>query len=116
MVYKVVRAAEVSAGHGPHPAGSPYDKRISDALGLSLFEVYQVELPAGAETVQHDHLDDGNEDMYAVIRGSGWAVVDGKEVPVQPGQYVSVSVESRRFMRAGNEGMIFIAVCAGVRT
>jgi hypothetical protein len=52
---------------GPHPAASPYDKGVGAALGVHAFGVYQVELPPGAETVQHDHLGDGAEDVYPAL-------------------------------------------------
>ncbi|GGF56146.1 hypothetical protein GCM10011519_32610 [Marmoricola endophyticus] len=112
MTYHLVDATDIDAGPGPHPAASPYDKRVSEALRLENFEVYQVELPPGAETVRHDHADDRVEDMYAVVRGSGWVVVGGEEVAVGPGQFVAVSLESARFVRAGEEGLTLIAVCA----
>ncbi len=72
----------------------------------------QVELPPAAETVRHDHADDGAEDVYAVLHGTGVVVVDGQEVPVRPGQFIAVTPESTRHVRAGDSGLIFIAVCA----
>ncbi|GGF37206.1 cupin [Williamsia phyllosphaerae] len=113
MSHVIVDAAAVPVGNGPHPAASPYDKRISESLGLTTFEVYQIELPPGAETVRHNHLDDRSEDMYAILTGGGWVVVDGESAPVAPGQFVSVSIESERFLRAGDDGLTFIAVCSG---
>jgi hypothetical protein len=62
-------AATIEAAPGPHPAASPYDKGIGQALGVEAFGLYQIELPPGAETVAHDHAADGAEDAYAVIRG-----------------------------------------------
>jgi mannose-6-phosphate isomerase-like protein (cupin superfamily) len=112
MTYTIVDAATVPAGHGPHPAASPYDKRISDTLGVTAFEVYQVELPSGAETVPHNHIDDRNDDVYAIIAGDGWVIVDDEPIPVYPGQFVSVDLDSTRFVRAGASGMTLIAVCA----
>ena len=112
MTHAIVDAAALAAGPGPHPAASPYDKGVGAALGLRAFGAYQVELPAGAETVSHDHRDDGAEDMYAVIRGSGVVVVDGAEVAVRAGHFVAVSPQSVRCVRAGSEGLVFIAVCA----
>lgn len=112
MSYRRVDAATVEAGPGPHPAASAYDKRVGEELGLRAFEVYQVELPPGAETVRHDHLDDGVEDMYAVVAGSGWVVVDGEEVAVGPGHFVAVTVESQRLVRDGDRGLTLVAVCA----
>lgn len=74
--------------------------------------MYQVELPAGGETVLHDHVEDGAEDAYAFIGGSGWVIVDGEEVPVASGDFVAVTVESARHVRAGHDGLVLIAVCS----
>lgn len=115
MSYTIVHAASVNAEPGPHPAASPYDKRISDQLGVSAFEVYQVELPANAETVLHSHTHDQVEDTYAFLRGSGWLVVDDERVPVRPGQFAAVGIDSQRQVRAGPDGLVLIAICAPLR-
>lgn len=115
VTYQIVDPSSITAGPGPHPAASPFDKRISEHLGVSAFEVYQVELPPDAETVRHDHLDDGVEDVYAILRGYGWVIVDDEPVPVEPGQFIAVTVESARQVRAGETGLKFIALCAAPR-
>src|SRR5699024_8353119 len=43
MAYKIVDPAAVAAAPGPHPAASPFDKPVSEALGINAFEVYTVE-------------------------------------------------------------------------
>ena len=111
MGYRVVAATDISAEPGPHPAASAYDKGIGAALGVQRFGIYQVELPPGAETVAHDHTEDGAEDVYAFLRGSGVVIVDGTEVPVQPGMFIAVDRDSTRQVRAGPNGLVFIAVC-----
>ncbi|WP_026821195.1 cupin [Arthrobacter castelli] len=111
MAYKIVDPATVATGPGLHPAASPFDKRVSEALGISAFEVYKVELPPEAETVRHDHLDDGVEDLYFIVSGDGWAFVDDEPVPLQPGLFVGVTVESARQLRAGSGGLSFVAIC-----
>lgn len=115
VAFQLVDPASLMAGPGPHPAASPFDKRVSEALGISAFEVYRVDLPPGAETVRHDHRDDQVEDVYAFLRGTGWVVVDGEQVPVKPGQFVAVTVESSRQVWAGEDGLDFIALCAAPR-
>ena len=60
----------------------------------------------------HDHRDDQVEDVYIIIEGAGWVVVDDEEVPVRVGHVVSVSISSSRQVRAGREGVTLIAVCA----
>jgi uncharacterized cupin superfamily protein len=111
MGYRVVDAADLAAAPGPHPAASAYDRDVGAALGVGRFGIYQVELPPGAETVAHDHAADGAEDVYAVLRGSGVVLVDGAEVPVGPGMFIAVDKDSNRFVRAGPEGLVYIAVC-----
>ena len=115
MSYRLVDPRDIAAGPGPHPAASPYDKRISEQLGVTAFEVYQVELPPGAATVLHDHVDDQVEDTYVVISGSGWGIVDDDQFPVRAGQFVAVSIESSRQVRAGDDGLVLIALCAPAR-
>lgn len=112
MTYTRVNAAAIEPTPGPHPAASRYDKGVGQALGVRAFGIYQVELPPGAETVRHNHADDGAEDVYAVLHGTGTVVVDSEEVPVGPGQFIAVTPDSARHVRAGDSGLILIAVCA----
>ena len=105
-------AAIIEAKRGSHPGASAYDTDIGDALGIHEFGLYQVELPAGCVTVAHDHATDGAEDAYAVIRGSGVVVVDGTEVSLASGEFIAVRPEAVRHVRAGPDGLAFIAVCA----
>ena len=112
MAYGMVDVATVSQAPGLHPAASAYDKGVGAALGVQAFGLYQVELPPRAETIPHDHIDDGAEDVYAVIRGEGIVFVDGEGVPVKTGQFIAVTPDSSRFVRAGDGGLAFIAVCA----
>ncbi len=112
MSYAIVDARAVTPAPGPHPAASPHDKGIGAKLGVRAFGVYQVELPPGTQSVEHDHAGDNAEDLYAVIGGSGNVVVDGEEVPVRPGVFVAVTPESVRSVHAGDAGLVYIAVCA----
>ncbi|MDF9716660.1 cupin domain-containing protein [Nocardioides sp. ChNu-153] len=111
MAFSVVNASSLAPGRGPHPAASAYDKRITDHLGVTGFAVYQVEVPPGERTEPHDHLEDGVEDVYAVVRGSGWVVVDDETTPIGVGDFVGVSKEATRYVLAGDEGCDLIAVC-----
>lgn len=112
MSYAIVDASRMDPAPGPHPAASRYDKGVGSALGVTAFGMYQVELPPGAETVRHDHAEDGAEDVYAAIAGDGVVVVDGEDVPVRAGQFIAVRPDSMRHVRAGDHGLVFIAVCA----
>lgn len=111
MGYKIVDASSLPARPGPHPAASPYDKGVGRRLGLRTFDVYQVELPPRTQSVEHDHSEDGAEDMYAVTQGTGHIAVDGEDVPVGPGTFVAVTANSSRCVHAGHSGLVYIAVC-----
>ncbi len=99
-------------GEHPHGGASPFDKRISEHLGVTAFEIYQVELPPGESTEPHTHLDDQVEDVYVVTRGDGWLVVDDEHVPITAGQFIAVTVESVRAVLAGESGVVLVAICA----
>jgi len=101
MSFTLRNASQVEPGPGSHPAASRFDKCVGDELGIQTFGLYQVELPAAAETVCHDHTDDGAEDAYAVLHGSGVVVVDDREVPVGPGDFIAVTPDSTRYVPAG---------------
>jgi quercetin dioxygenase-like cupin family protein len=111
MTYRIADPGSISPGPGPHPAASPFDKRISKALGLTAFEVYQVELPAHQHTVRHDHRADRVEDLYAFTAGTGWVVVDDEEIPIRQGLYIAVAIDAARHVRAGDDGLTFTAIC-----
>jgi uncharacterized cupin superfamily protein len=116
VTLQIVDPSTLDVGRGPHPAASAFEKRVGEAIGITAFGLYQIELPAGEETVPHDHRDDRAEDAYAIVRGHGWVVVDDEETAVAPGQFVAVTVESSRYLRAGSDGLVFIAVCAAPAT
>ncbi len=111
MAHTKIDAAEINPSAGPHPAASRFDKDLGQALDIGAFGIYQAELPPGAETVRHDHLDDRAEDMQAVVRGAGVVVVDDEEVPAEPGHFIAVTPESARQVRAGDTGLVVVAVC-----
>lgn len=67
---------------------------MSEALGISAFEAYMVDLSPEAESVRHEHLDDGVEDLFFIVAGDGCVVVENEQLPLRPGLFVAVSVES----------------------
>lgn len=55
------------------------------------------------------------EDLYLIVSGEGWVVVDDEELPLRTGLFVAVTVESSRYVRAGDQGLAYVAVCAAAR-
>jgi mannose-6-phosphate isomerase-like protein (cupin superfamily) len=50
--------------------------------------------------------------VYAIVHGTGAVIVDGQQVPARPGQFIAVTPDSVRHVRAGDSGVVFIAICA----
>jgi quercetin dioxygenase-like cupin family protein len=105
MPHRVIAASDIEAQHGVF-------RPLSQPLGVSNFKVNRLELPAGAEGPEHDHAADGEEEVYAVLEGSGTLRVDGEEVALEPGVFVFCSPEARRQMVAGESGLTWIGIGA----
>jgi uncharacterized cupin superfamily protein len=104
MGYTIVDAAEVEAVNGVF-------RPIRRALGLTAFGINQEDWPANADGhPDHDHSEDGQEEVFCILEGSGKMVVDGEDVELKPGRYVWVDAASKRKIFAGDEGLKLIAV------
>ena len=105
MAYQVIDANEVEASHGVF-------RGLTTPLGVSAFKINRLELPADGEGPEHDHSSNGEQEVYAVVAGSGTLSVDGEEVELRPGLFVYCSPEARRQMRAGADGLVWIGIGA----
>jgi uncharacterized cupin superfamily protein len=103
MTHTIVDARTVEAQHGVF-------KPLRDPLGVSAFGINELELPPGAEGLEHDHAQDGQEEVYVIVRGGGTIRVDGTEAELQPGTYVFMSPDARRQMVAGDEGLAWVGI------
>jgi quercetin dioxygenase-like cupin family protein len=101
--HRVVHASDVEAQHGVFRA-------LTDELGVGGFRINQLELAAGAEGPEHDHVANAQEEVYVVIGGSGVLRADGEEIPLRPGHFVFCPPEVRRQMVAGDEGLTWVGI------
>jgi len=105
MTHKLVNAADVEARHEVFRA-------LSGPLGVHAFRINQLELPPEHEGPEHDHTGDEQEEVYAVVSGGGVLRIDGEEITLKPGSYVYCSPESRRQIKAGSEGLVYVGIGA----
>ncbi|HZQ88860.1 MAG TPA: cupin domain-containing protein [Gaiellaceae bacterium] len=105
----VVHAGDVEARRGVFRA-------LTDTLGVSGFRVNQLELAAGAEGPEHDHTGNGQEEVYAVVGGSGVLRLGDEEIALRPGHFVYCPPDVRRQMVAGDEGLVWIGIGSAVPT
>ena len=113
MAHAIIRADDVE----PHDVaewghvGMPGTFRpVGEYLGVSAFGINQLELPPDSAAPEHDHAEDGQEEVYIVIRGRGRVRVDGTEQEIRPGTYVFLPPEARRQMVSGADGLVWVGI------
>ncbi|WP_331235652.1 cupin domain-containing protein [Natronorarus salvus] len=73
-------------------------------LGLTL-----VEAPADWTGKEHDHAEDGEEEVYLLTEGDATIVIDGETISLSPGEAVRVSPEATRQLHTEAESTFVIA-------
>jgi quercetin dioxygenase-like cupin family protein len=101
--YSVVDVEELE-GEGPGGAV----KKTRRALGARAFGFNYFTLPPGVRGREHDHAEEGQEEVMFVVGGSGTLTVDGDEVELKPRRFVRLDPEARRVPTAGDEGLEFV--------
>lgn len=83
---------------------------LHDLLHLTGAEVSVNALPAGAG-VPFVHAHKQNEEIYAILKGKGSAVIDGETVELSAGDWLRISPAAKRqFFAAKEEGMEYICI------
>jgi mannose-6-phosphate isomerase-like protein (cupin superfamily) len=80
-------------------------------LGVSAFGVQVIKLPPDTDSYpEHDHVEDGQEEVYIALEGSGWIEVAGERVELDPSVFVRVGPEAKRKLFSGPEGLSVLAL------
>lgn len=83
---------------------------LHDKLSLTGAEISINNLPAGA-SVPFVHSHKKNEEIYAILSGSGKAVIDGESVELNAGDWLRISpVAKRQFFAADNSPISYICI------
>lgn len=86
-------------------------KKARAELGVSSFGLQVLDFPPDATGhPEHDHAEDGQEEVYAVLRGSGTSHVGGEELDLTPEVLVRVGPAEARKIISGPEGMRLLAL------
>jgi len=81
-------------------------KRARSALGITSFGLQVMDLPPNFEGYpEHDHSSDGQEEVYATLRGGGEIEIDGERHPLDSAHLVSVMAGTKRKVHPGPEGI-----------
>lgn len=86
-------------------------------LGIRAFGLQVLDFPAGfPDYPAHDHSDDGQEEVYVLLRGSAEFQIDRERVTVDAGQLVRIAPPAMRKLVPGPDGARILAIgCAGDR-
>ena len=80
-------------------------------LGVTSFGMQVLEFPPDATGhPEHDHAEDGQEEVFVVLRGSGRLLVGGEEHALEPDVFVRVGPAERRKLVSGPQGMRVLAL------
>jgi mannose-6-phosphate isomerase-like protein (cupin superfamily) len=80
-------------------------------MGISSFGMQVMDIPAGADQYpEHDHSEDGQEEIYLALRGSGEIEIEGERFPLVPETMIRVSPGTRRKIWPGDEGVRILAL------
>ena len=86
-------------------------KRARAELGVESFGVQVMDLPANLEIYpEHDHAEDGQEEVYVALRGSGEVEIEGERHPIDPETMVMVGPGVKRKVWTGDEPMRLLAI------
>ena len=86
-------------------------KLAAAELGIESFGLQVLDFPPGfTDYPEHDHAEDGQEEVYVVLRGSGEFEVDGERVSLDPGRMLRVAPEAKRRLEPGADGIRILAI------
>ena len=85
--------------------------RVRAGLGVRSFGLNVEKHPPRSEWhPEHDHVEDGQEEVYVPLEGSGTLHVGGEEITLERGVFVRVGPRERRRIVAGDEGLLVLCV------
>jgi len=86
-------------------------RRARAALGVSSFGMQIEELPPGFDMYpEHDHSEDGQEEVYIVLSGDAEIDIDGERVSLDPETFVRVGAGAKRRIIPGADGARILAL------
>ena len=86
-------------------------KKARAELGVSSFGIQVIDMPPNVDAYpEHDHSQDGQEEVYVAMRGGGEIEIDGERHPIDAETMVRVSAGTKRKLFPGDEGMRVLVI------
>lgn len=77
------------------------DELETENLGITVIDAEE-----GWEGLEHDHAEDGHEEVYLLVEGEVTAEINGEEVSLEEGDAIRVPGESERKLEAEEDSKI----------
>jgi mannose-6-phosphate isomerase-like protein (cupin superfamily) len=75
-------------------------------LGVTSFGIQVIQLPPdSSDYPEHDHVEDGQEEVYLALSGSGSIEIAGDRVELSPDLLVRVGPGMKRKLHSGPDGL-----------
>ena len=86
-------------------------KRARAELGVTSFGLQVIDMPPNADQYpEHDHGEDGQEEVYVVLSGAGEIEIDGERHVLDADHMVRVSAGTKRKVWPGDGGLRILVV------
>jgi mannose-6-phosphate isomerase-like protein (cupin superfamily) len=86
-------------------------KRAGAELGIESFGMQVFDMPPGIDQYpEHDHGEDGQEEVYVILRGSGEFEIEGERVPVDAERIIRIPSGTKRKLWPGPDGVRVLAL------
>jgi hypothetical protein len=86
-------------------------KRARAELEVESFGLQVIDLPPNFENYpEHDHAEDGQEEVFMAIRGGGEIEIGGERFPLDPDHMARVAAGTMRKVWPGPDGMRMVIV------
>jgi uncharacterized cupin superfamily protein len=86
-------------------------KRVRAELEVESFGIQIIDLPPNFENYpEHDHSEDGQEEVYIALRGGGEIEIAGERHPLDPDHVARVASGVKRKVWPGDDGVRVLIV------
>jgi uncharacterized cupin superfamily protein len=109
----VKRIDEIEPYRGPNTLAGIQFRPAGRALGVTAWGMAVLNLAPGTTIYpEHDHVKDGQEEVYVLLEGSATLRAGGQEWRIEPGTLVRVGAGVKRKWLPGDQGATLLAIGA----
>jgi len=110
---KAKRIEEIPFYQGPNAIPGIRFHGAARELGVTAWGMNVIEIEAGCTAYpEHDHVKNGQEEVYVVLKGSGTMETGGERLELAEGMLVRVGPSTRRKILPGPQGITVLAIGA----